>query len=127
MVVEHINLIGQAIINSKNYDKADANGHTIDREFVVDLVSMAMDATALYLNPDESGVRQKVSLDLLKDNPGLVERAAVTGSLHNLLSYPWVKERVDAGKLALHGWWFDIETGDLWKSDQSDLHLMPVV
>src|SRR3546814_8232455 len=57
------------------------------------------------------------SSDLLKENPGLAERAAVTGSLHNLLTYPWISERVEQGTLALHGWWFDLETGDLWRTE----------
>lgn len=125
--VDHIIVLGHASCGGIKAVLAAADGHPIDREFVGDWVSMAMNATELYLNPDKSGVRQKVSLELLKANPGLVERAAVTGSLHNLLTYPWVKERVDAGTLALHGWWFDIETGDLWKSSQDDLRLMPAV
>lgn len=125
--VDHVIVLGHASCGGIKAVLAAADGHPIDREFVGDWVSMAMNATELYLNPDKAGVRQKVSLDLLKENPGLVERAAVTGSLHNLLTYPWVKERVDAGKLALHGWWFDIETGDLWKTAGSDLHLMPVI
>lgn len=34
-------------------------------------------------------------------------------SLANLRSFPWVRQRVEAGFLALHGWHFDIETGEL--------------
>ena len=30
------------------------------------------------------------------------------------MTYPWVRERVEAGSLVLHGWWFDLDTGDLW-------------
>ncbi len=127
LAVDHIIVLGHASCGGIKAVLAAADGRPIDREFVGDWVSMAMNATELFLDADESGVRKKVSLDLLKQNPGLVERAAVTGSLHNLLTYPWVKERVDAGNLALHGWWFDIETGDLWKSDHGDLHLMPAI
>ena len=42
-----------------------------------------------------------------------VERAAVKISLDNLMSFPWVKSRVDAGQLSLHGWWFDLARGEL--------------
>ncbi|PLC51303.1 carbonic anhydrase [Pollutimonas subterranea] len=127
VAVDHIIVLGHASCGGIKAVLAAAGGKPIEREFVADWVSMAMDATELYLNPDESGVRHKVSVDLLKENPGLVERASVTGSLHNLLTYPWVKERYDAGKLSLHGWWFDIETGDLWKSDKNDFRLMPAI
>jgi carbonic anhydrase len=41
------------------------------------------------------------------------EQEAVKVSLRNLLTFPWVKERVDAGKLLLHGWYFDLGTGTL--------------
>jgi len=30
-----------------------------------------------------------------------------------LLTFPWLKERVDNGNLALHGWLFDLEVGEL--------------
>ena len=34
-------------------------------------------------------------------------------SLHNLMTFSWVKERVAAEKLFLHAWYFDIESGQL--------------
>ena len=42
-----------------------------------------------------------------------VEKEAVKISLTNLLSFPWVQDRVDAGDLEIHGWLFDLEEGDL--------------
>ena len=41
------------------------------------------------------------------------EHEAVRISLENLLTFPWVKEAVDAGKLTTHGWYFDLETATL--------------
>lgn len=41
------------------------------------------------------------------------EHAAILISLENLLTFPWLKERVVAEKLDLHGWYFDIESGNL--------------
>ena len=66
-------------------------------------------------------------LERLKDNPALVERASVAGSLKNLMTYPWVRERVEAGTLVLHGWWFDLDTGDLWATEPGSTQLMPVL
>lgn len=43
----------------------------------------------------------------------LLERAAIHLSIQNLKSFPFVAERVSAGKLALKGLLFDIHTGDL--------------
>ena len=42
-----------------------------------------------------------------------VERAAITVSLENLVTFPWLKRRVKEGNLELHGWFFDLETGNL--------------
>lgn len=41
------------------------------------------------------------------------EHAAILVSLENLLTFPWINERIAAGKLDLHGWYFDIEAGNL--------------
>ena len=48
------------------------------------------------------------------DLAALAERRSVLKSLANLRSYAWILERVE---LALHGWWFDLDTGDLWTAD----------
>lgn len=45
------------------------------------------------------------------------EQRSVLKSLANLRSYPWIRNRVDRSDLTLHGWWFDIDTGELWTAD----------
>jgi carbonic anhydrase len=41
------------------------------------------------------------------------EYEVVKISLANLMTFPWVAERVATGSLALHGAWFDIRSGEL--------------
>lgn len=41
------------------------------------------------------------------------ELAAILVSLRNLESYPWIKVQLDTGRLTLHGWYFDLDTGSL--------------
>jgi carbonic anhydrase len=41
------------------------------------------------------------------------EQQAILVSLNNLMTFSWIRERVEQGKLALHGWYFDIERGEL--------------
>lgn len=63
---------------------------------------------------------------VLRDLPGqpqaiqatACEHAAILLSLQNLLTFPWVRERVANNKLKLHGWYFDIKGGTL--SEYSD-------
>ena len=42
-----------------------------------------------------------------------LERETVRQSVRNLMTFPWIEERVRAGKLSLHGWRFDIAEGAL--------------
>ena len=46
-----------------------------------------------------------------------MERIAIRHSIDNLRSFPCVKILEDKGRLALHGAWFDIATGELWIMD----------
>lgn len=41
------------------------------------------------------------------------EQEAILVSLDNLLTFPWILERVANKKLVLHGWYFDMERGEL--------------
>ena len=47
------------------------------------------------------------------DPQAACEREAVKLSLENLLTFPWIAERVAGGRLTLHGAIFDIRTGEL--------------
>ncbi len=41
------------------------------------------------------------------------EQQAILVSLENLMTFSWIRERVEQGSLSLHGWYFDIERGEL--------------
>lgn len=45
------------------------------------------------------------------------EQQAILGSLANLMTFDWIRQRVDRGALTLHGWYFDIERGELLRYD----------
>ncbi len=42
------------------------------------------------------------------------EQRSILKSLENLRARPWLRDLETGGKLTLHGWWFDIATGNLW-------------
>jgi carbonic anhydrase len=56
----------------------------------------------------------------------VLEQAAVVKSLGNLMTYPWVRERVVAGRLALHGWYFDLGAAELHAYDGVERRFLPV-
>jgi len=43
----------------------------------------------------------------------LIEHLSVQQSLEHLRTFPWIAEREQAGRLTLHGAWFDISLGEL--------------
>jgi carbonic anhydrase len=64
---------------------------------------------------------ENVQADVVRDLPDATpdeqmaecEQRSILVSLTNLMSFPWVRERVTNGSLFLHGWYFDIEHGQL--------------
>jgi carbonic anhydrase len=43
----------------------------------------------------------------------ILEQEAIKTSLANLLTFPWIEQRVVEGRLRLHGWSFDIQEGEV--------------
>ena len=61
-----------------------------------------------------------------KTRLGLLEKEAVLVSLENLLTFPFVEEAVDAGRLSIHGLWMDISEGRLEAYDPASGAFHPV-
>lgn len=70
---------------------------------------------------------EQVHEEVLRDLPKATEQEqmmaceqrAILVSLDNLMTFPWVSERVESGSLALHGWYFDIEHGQMQQYNRS--------
>jgi carbonic anhydrase len=45
----------------------------------------------------------------------LCEKENVKVGIANLRTFPWIAEREKAGEIALHGWYFDITKGELYR------------
>lgn len=63
------------------------------------------------------GAREHVKQELATASSEVRHRAceqkSILVSLQNLMTFTWIRERVAQGSLALHGWYFDIENGQL--------------
>jgi carbonic anhydrase len=71
------------------------------REFVAPWMSIASQALTRALACREGDPQRCCEYELVKV------------SLDNLMTFPWIAERVEAGRLRLHGAWFGIESGEL--------------
>ena len=45
------------------------------------------------------------------------ERAGIRASLTNLMTFPFIRQRVEQGQLKLYGWYYDLENGELMQYD----------
>jgi carbonic anhydrase len=132
--VRHIIVLGHAHCGGIEAFLNTVAGQKLQSDFIGDWVSIAMDACCRYvldqlpaLDDGTGEVLREMDLEKLREHQHLVERAAIQGSIDNLATYPWLKKRLDAGSLHIHGWWFDLETGDLWTTDTDNLQLLPVL
>lgn len=56
----------------------------------------------------------------------LTEKLSVISQLENLLTYPSVSKRVDNGEIAIHGWVYDIESGEIEYYDPEISQFLPL-
>ncbi len=63
--------------------------------------------------PAKKEVLARSDLDTPELRTDACEKAAVRYSLHNLMSYPWVRRRVENDDLILIGWYYDLRSGEI--------------
>lgn len=64
-------------------------------------------------------VRGGEVLDTTLSEHNQISQANVLQQMEHIMSYPFVRERVEQGKLRVHGWWFDIARADVYCYEQS--------
>jgi carbonic anhydrase len=74
----------------------------------------------------ETDVRQAGLDPASQEAARLAEQSAVRVSLRNLNSFTWVRERAAQGQLQLHGWYFDLDNGELLRYSQEDGRYLPL-
>jgi carbonic anhydrase len=70
---------------------------------------------AMFIKPGE--VVEQRDRESMEDFTVRIEKAAVFRSLENLLTFPFVRERVQAGEMQLHGAYFGVAEGSLFVLD----------
>ena len=98
--VPHVIVLGHSLCGGVRALLEGAPDHA--HEFVAPWMSIASSARERALGCRSAEERQQCC-----------EHEVIKVSLANLMTFPWVAERVAAGKLELHGAWFDIRTGVL--------------
>ncbi len=123
--ISHIVVFGHANCGGIRAAIDTAAGNAPESDFIGSWLSLVKNACIQEV-ADSNGKVHRLPIEMLKEYSYLVERSSVLNSLENLRGYPWVAERVTAGTLALHGWWFDLQTGDLWGTAPNGSEFMPL-
>ena len=63
-------------------------------------------------------VLERIDLATPEQRINACEKTAVSYSLRNLMSYPWIRDRVEAGGLDLVGCYYDLRSGELVTLDE---------
>ena len=106
--VQHIIVLGHAHCGGIR-SLVETGGINNPDSFIDDWMHLVEDARAT--------VERDMPGTPLDDRLQACEQRAILISLHNLMTFPWVRERVNGGALTLHGWYFDIEHGQLLQYD----------
>jgi carbonic anhydrase len=117
--VEHIVVLGHALCGGMRALLAEDDALLSQFEFLkpwTEIMRRAADAVRLGAPELDAVATQKA-----------VEQAAVVVSMGNVLSFPWVREKVEAGTIAIHGWYFDLRTGELSAFDPQEASFAPFV
>ncbi|MEL6662287.1 MAG: carbonic anhydrase [Pseudomonadota bacterium] len=88
-------------------------------EFIAPWVEIAAEARARVLERMPDAGADEIAAAL--------EHEAIRSSIANLMTFPFVREAVEAGALTLRGAWFEIGSGDLLVLDESTGNFEKVV
>lgn len=89
-----------ALLNEKSQSQFEFLGNWIE------IGRPAKKAVETALSDASPAVRQRA-----------LEQAVILISLNNLMTFPWIREGVAAGSITLHGWYFDLEKGNMLSLD----------
>lgn len=92
------------------------------------LTRLTDDSDAVLPLDKWTAVAENAALEIMKELPDedldeqscACSRRALTVSLDNLKTYPWIQERLEKNNLALHGWYFNLATGELDKYNEQE-------
>lgn len=76
--------------------------------------SEAMKTWLGFASEAKEAVNRELADKPIEERCQACEQETILVSLRNLLSYPFVEERLENNQLKLYGWYFNIEEGELW-------------
>lgn len=117
--VEHIVVLGHALCGGIGALVDGRDSAYADYDYLSTWTSIAQEVRDLVVKELAGRPRAEIAR--------AVEQAAVVNSVKNLMGFRWIAERVAAGTLVLHAWWFNLAEGQLYAFDPASMIFAPVV
>jgi carbonic anhydrase len=117
--VEHVVILGHALCGGIGALVDGKDGAFADYDYLSTWTAVAQSVRDRALRELADKPREQVVR--------VVEQAAVVNSVVNLMGFPWLAERVAAGKLVLHAWWFNLTEGQLYAFNPGTAKFDPVL
>ncbi len=117
--VEHIVVLGHALCGGIGALVDGRASAYADYDYLATWTSIAQETRDLVVRELADRPREEVAR--------AVEQASVLNSVGNLMSFRWIADKVAAGGLVLHAWWFNMTEGRLYAFDPATARFEPVV
>ena len=104
--VEHVVVLGHALCGGIGALVDGRDSIYASYDYLSTWTAIAQEVRDLAVNKLKGRSREEIAR--------AVEQAAVLNSVSNLMGFRWIAEKVEAGALALHGWWFNMTEGQLY-------------
>ncbi|WP_126453344.1 carbonic anhydrase [Sulfuriflexus mobilis] len=111
LAVEHLIVLGHARCGGIRA-LLEGQAHKHEDGFIASWMSIADEACERAMARDD--------LQTFDERAHACELDAIGISLANLKTFPWIRERVEQNSLQLHGWYYDMMTGDLLRLDEGE-------
>jgi carbonic anhydrase len=116
--VEHVVILGHALCGGIGALVDGRDSVYADYDYLATWTSIAQETRDLVVGALKGRPRDEIVR--------VVEQAAVLNSVANLMSFRWVAEKVEAGTLVLHAWWFNMNEGQLYAFNVTTAVFEPV-
>ena len=117
--VEHVVVLGHALCGGIGALVDGRDSIYADYDYLSTWTSIAQESRDLVVRELKGRSRDEIAR--------AVEQAAVLNSVCNLMSFRWIAEKVAAGTLVVHAWWFNMQEGQLYAFDPVKVAFQPVL
>jgi carbonic anhydrase len=104
--VKHVVVLGHALCGGIGALVDGRDGAYADYDYLATWTSIAQEVRDLVVGKLAGRPRAEITRAL--------EQAAAVNSVCNLMTFRWIADRVAAGSLSLHAWWFNLVEGQLY-------------